>query len=68
MKKVSHYILATSALLSTFANADLNGDGDISIVDTGDGMGLSGDLPGLLALGAVALVAGIQIARRNKRK
>lgn len=29
---------------------------------------MSGDLPGLLALGAVALVAGVQVARRNRRK
>ena len=29
---------------------------------------LSGDMPGLLALGAVALVIGVQALRRGKRK
>lgn len=61
MKKVSHYLLGASVLMASVANA---GDQPGTI----PGQGLSGDLPGLLALGAVALIAGVQIARRNKRK
>jgi hypothetical protein len=50
------YLLATTlAGLSAAANAGLEPS-------------LSADVPGLLALGAVALVAGVQLARRNRRK
>ena len=59
MKKQSQYILGLGMILANAANAG---------EDMPPIQGLSGDLPGLLALGAVALIAGVQIARRNKRK
>ena len=71
MNKVLQSILLVATLaLTNVAHSENNNAGSQN--DSGPnaerGFALSSDLPGLLALGAVALVAGAQVARRNKRK
>ena len=61
MKGIFQYTIGLGLILSFAANGG-------EVTPPVPGQGLSGDLPGLLALGAVALIAGVQIARRNKRK
>lgn len=66
MKKVAQYFIGLSAVMVTTVYAD---DGLTPIIQDPNGpVGLSADLPGLMALGAIALIAGVQIARRNNRK